>query len=249
MQFFSRYENLRCSIAQTIVIQSPPVNFFELLDVINLKNAIRYRDELLGAHLNHLGVSHLIDIGCDFGSLLASCNNYGIDSFGYDISLEAVEACRVSHLNAEAISFQTIVDNPEKYLSLAIKKSANVKLVRAISILNTIGGKWDDEALREKVLANAIFYSDYLIITSQKKLLKKICNQYSLEVVTHLGPQKKSISFSYATYLQYGHPLFARNFALEIRFWQKLTLGRRFFQDRVSVYSRHTVILRKKGLG
>ena len=246
MYLFSRYENLRCALTHAITIQTRPVNFFEHLDLINLKNAISYRDELLAAHLNNLGITHLVDIGCDFGSLLSSCKSYGIKELGYDLSPEAVAACKISNLNADIASFENIVEKPEAYLSAFFALSTDSSTVRAISILNTIGGKWEDESLRNKVLSTAVAESDYLVITSHNRLLKNICKKFSLEVVTYLGPKKKSISFSYATYLQYGHPLFARNFPLEIRFWQKLTLGRRFFQDRISVYSRHTVILRKK---
>jgi hypothetical protein len=126
--------------------------FFEHLDLINLRNAISYRDEFLAAHLNNLGITHLVDIGCDFGSLLSSCKSYGIKELGYDLSPEAVAACKISNLNAGIASFENIVEKPEAYLSAFFALSTDSSTVRAISILNTIGGKWEDESLRNKVL-------------------------------------------------------------------------------------------------
>jgi len=246
MQRFSRYENLHCAAAKNIRISNLPSNLIQHLDLINLKHAISYRDELIAAHLKNLGVTEVIDIGCDFGNLLNTCENLGIKAKGYDIDPNAVESCRNSNLTAEIASFNSIAESPEQYLKFDYNLDETDEKSTAISILNVIGGKWKDLRLRKRLIVCCIERADFFIITADKRLLKRILKEFSLQVVTFLGPQSKTLPRYFLTFLQYGHPLFLRNSNFEMRFWQKLTMGKRSFQDRISAYTRHSVILKKK---
>ena len=101
MILFERYEHLLIRNNRSIVIDQVDSlsSFIKLLNLIDLKHAISYRDELISAHLRNLRVQELIDIRCDFGNLVSIANNYGISALGIDADIDAVLLAKNSGLN------------------------------------------------------------------------------------------------------------------------------------------------------
>ena len=244
-KLFSRYSGLEVSHVRTLMLSNTPKDLNSLLDMINLKTAILYRDELIAAHLKSLGVTYVIDVGCDFGSLLSACKHQDITSHGYDIDDFAVELCLRSGASAEVLSFQDLMSNPNLKLTPRIQSQDKSRQVVAISILNILHGDWEDTTLRDQLIFACLSKADYLVITADTKLLKQLLKRFSLEIVRFLGRNQKPISRWRSVYAQFGHPLFTRSSNLELRFWQKLTIKRSRLQDRIENYVRLTVILKK----
>ncbi len=213
----------------------------EILNLIDLKHAISYRDELVSAHLRELKVSTLIDIGCDFGNLVSIANNYGISSMGIEANMDAVNLAKDSGLNVVQGTFQEVVSED-------FNKEWGGDGILAVSLLNVLGGDWENHELKNKLIKFCIFNSDYFVTSVFKKDLKLLVNEHNLEIVTFISSNRKPISRPIATYLQYGHPLFSRKNIFELRIWQKLTLGKFLFQKRIEPFHRHVVILRKKSI-
>ena len=68
---FGNYKNLYIEKDSHLIdFTSVPNDIDEYSFLIAQKHAIAFRDEMLAAHLKRLGVATLLDIGCDFGSLI-----------------------------------------------------------------------------------------------------------------------------------------------------------------------------------
>jgi hypothetical protein len=233
--------------AATINIQHYPTSIKELSDTINLKYAIAYRDELIAANLAALQVGYITDIGCDFGNLISSCGLFGINGHGIEPSEEALELCASSGLNAIPGDYCSIISKPKEHLGPRVTPElGGENLIRAISLLNVFSAHWPNLNLREKLIETCISECDYFVVTCNKQDFKYLLNKFNLELETFIGVIQKPISRSRAALMQYGHPIFLRNSRLEMAFWQKLTKGRFFHEERITIYSRHTVIFRVK---
>jgi hypothetical protein len=244
-KLFSRYAGLEVGFSRTLMISNLSVDLNSLLDKINLKAAIQYRDELIAARLKSLGVTYLIDVGCDFGSLLSASQQQDIPSHGYDIDEFAVQLCSKFGASAEVLSFQDLVAEPDLNLIPRIKPRLQDNEIVAISILNIIHGEWNDISLRDNLILACISKADYIVITADKRLLNQIMKRFSLEIVCFLGSKQKPISRWYSIYSQFGHPLFAKSSNFELRFWQKITKKDFYLQDRIENFVRLTVILKQ----
>lgn len=244
---FGRYVNLQMCNATTIKIQHYPTSFKELSDTINLKHAIAYRDELIAANLSTLQVGYITDIGCDFGNLISSCGSFGIDGHGIEPSEEALQLCASFGIDAIFGDYHSIISSPQEHLGPRSKpETGGAKVIRAISLLNVFSAHWPDLKLREKLIETCILECDYFVVTCNKRDLKYLLRKFNLELETFIGAIQKPISRSRATLMQYGHPILFRNSRLEMAFWQKITKGRRFHEERITIYSRHTAILKVK---
>ena len=113
-------------------------------------------------------------------------------------------------------------------------------------MLNVLGGDWKNLELKNKLIEFCITNSDYFVTTIFKRDLKLLVREHNLEIVTFISSNGKPISRNFATFLQYGHPLFSRKNIFELRVWQKLTLGKFLFQKRIEPFHRHVVILKKR---
>ena len=78
--------------------------------LINQKFAIQYRDELVANALGALSVTRIVDVGCDFGSLLFAGANAGIVGIGLDPSQEAITLCQGAGLAAVQGGYQALSD-------------------------------------------------------------------------------------------------------------------------------------------
>ena len=118
--FFSNYSNLRIN-PQNRQIESIPIPG-DLVDQSFLAvqaAAIRLRDEVISLNLKTMGVSTLLDVGCDFGSLLELANQNGIEARGIDVNLDSIRKAREAGFNVTNLSMEELFPTKiSDYMSL-----------------------------------------------------------------------------------------------------------------------------------
>jgi hypothetical protein len=245
-QIFGNYSNLSINPLTGIVeIIEQPKTLSRVFDVINQKNAINHRDELIVANLKELGVTHLLDIGCDFGSLIHKAGASNIATLGLEVNPMAIRLLTRAGLPFCEESIQTFVQGSitdEKFNDFTF--SANTL---AISCLNILHGEWKDPNLRERLIDTIFATGDLFIITATSKQLRKILKRKEITLVGFLGTTQRPISRYWSDILQYGqtHHFKQKIFAsIENRIY-RLLVGKFLYSEKLMNYTRLVVILKK----
>jgi hypothetical protein len=214
-----------------------------LHSLINQKNAISHRDEMLIATLKHLGVTHLIDIGCDFGNLINAATKSGIKAIGLEINPIAISHLENAQMNYVEMSIQEFVSSPEDNQKL--KDFLEEPGALAISCLNIINGDWKDNGLRDDLIDKMLSLSDICVITGLKRQLIQLKKRRKIQIIGFLGPRNRPISRSRSELYQYGNFHF-------LRFWggariesviYRFFVSRFKYTDKISNYVQMVVII------
>lgn len=227
---------------QTVYSSDKVSNDFEM---IARKTAINFRDELISAALFDLNIDFLIDIGCDFGSLLAAVSKKGIIATGLDVDKTALRLARSARLDARSYSIQRICGS--NTLANFIPQKAKIT---SVSCLNILHSNNFNKQLRNKLLDIMLSEFDYVIISCDRKLLNKLKNSHNLEVVRFISQINRPISRINSILQQYGTTFFFTSIFfhnLEQIFW-KTMLGKFTYINPVASYSKLCVIVKKSNI-
>jgi hypothetical protein len=214
------------------------------LSLLNQMYAIQYRDETLVHEMKFLGVMYVVDVGCDFGSLIWYAGKAGMTSIGFDNSEHSLKLCSDANLHAENVSFQTIAKFgiPEKFL-IGFEQNTT-----AVSLLNVLHGNWLDEEMRNALITHCISISRFLVITATKHQLRLLKQTHNLRVVTFIGNNTRPITKISSRLSQYGLPFMFKNHILARL---ESVISRRvlkivfIFPQKILNYSSLCVILEK----
>lgn len=243
-QLFGNYSNIFINpVSGSIELNKFPTELNALHSLINQKNAISNRDEMLVASLKNLGVTHLIDIGCDFGNLINAANKSGIRALGLEIIPTSISLLENAKLNYVEMSIQEFVASPENNLKLRnfLEESGTL----AISCLNILHGNWEDCGLRDDLLDKMLSLSQICVITGSSGQIRRLKRRRKIQVIGFLGPRNRAISKSYSELLQYGQ------FYL-LKFWggrrvesiiYRILIGRFKYTEKISNYLQLVVII------
>lgn len=204
--------------------------------------AIRLRDEVISLNLKAMGVSTLLDVGCDFGSLLELANQKGIKARGIDVNLDSIRKAREAGLNTTNLSMEDLF--PTKISDfVTLTQSGHT----ALSCLNILHGEWKDKTIRDKFISNSLNYFDYVVITSTRKQLKKIQREHDITFFKFIGPRNGPITKFQYTLSQYGTTFFftGRLHKIEKSFWQIFT-GGYSYANPVNTYLDLVIIMSSK---
>ena len=218
----------------------------EELAAIEQKNAIRARDEKIALWLNRNNIGFLLDVGCDFSSLLNEANKLGIASLGLDIDSISLALVRSAKLNASRISIEDIVAAGK----LLLFPPSEGKQLRAVSCLNILHSGDLDTKIRTDFLNICLNDADFVIVTLTKKILNQLKSEVHFEVFGFVGGGKRPISDTKAQLLQYGTTFKFKGklHILEHFFWKKIR-GSYDFPLPSRSYDKLVVILAKPKIG
>lgn len=238
---FGNYGNLHINQSKSAIdYLHVPTELNEYSFLIAQKYAIAFRDEMLVANLKNLGVATLLDIGCDFGSLIHSASNHGILARGVDVSDSAINLAKMANLDVVKYSIdQLIVDRSFQNVALPQKRGFS-----AVSCLNILHGKWEDSSKRDEFLDICLSNYDYVAITVTRELLSYFQKMFGLKYVQFIGPGNRPIRNVSSQLTQYGTTFFfnGRMHLVECHFW-RLLLGSRRFPNPIDNYLRLTAIV------
>ena len=238
---FGNYENLYVNLGKrSIDYLKVPSEFDEYSSLIAQKYAIAFRDEMLVANLEKLGVATLLDIGCDFGSLLYSASNSGIIARGIDTSDSALNLAKMADLDVIKYSIdQIMLDGSFQFVSLPDTKGFS-----AVSCLNILHGTWENTGKRDEFLGICLNNYDYVVITCTRQLLRHFKKQFKLNYVQFIGPRNCPIRKVSSQLSQYGTTSFfkRRMHMVERLFW-KLLFGSRRYPNPVNNYLSLTTVV------
>ena len=240
MRRFSNYRNLRIDENLNIEFIHDKNNLINSL--ILQKYAISCRDELIAAELFKHNVDFLIDIGCDFGSLLAAAKKKSIQNLGLDIDETALNLCKTSKLNAVKYSIEKIVRS--KTLSSFIPEKSKIN---AVSCLNILHSKYFDVYLKKQLIEIMLKEFDFVVISVDKETLKKLNKQHNFHIVSYISQRNKPISRTQSVLAQYGTTFYFNNILLhnlEYNFW-KLIFGHYVCPNPINSYMRTAVIIKR----
>jgi len=240
MRRFSNYRNLK--IDENLNVELVHDKYELTNSLILLKHAISCRDHLIAAELFKHNVDFLIDIGCDFGSLLAAAKKNSIQSLGLDIDKTALNLCKTSKLNAVKYSIEKICKS--KTLSNFIPEKSKIS---AVSCLNILHSQNFDVHLRKQLIKIMLREFDFVVISVNKKTLKKLNKQHNFHIVSFVSQINKPISRINSVLQQYGTTFYFKNILLhnlEYNFW-KLIFGHYVCPNPINSYLRMTVIIRR----
>lgn len=248
MKNFSRYKNLKLTPNTShIRINFQDLSFVESQRIINQANSINHRNQLICLVLKSLHTEILIDLGCDFGSLLATANDFGISGIGLDIDERAVTEVLESGQFAIVGDFQNLTD--DTFFQDLIKKSRNYEPRKrvALSILNVIHSDDFDVQFRNNLLHSIKDKVTSLVLTctkSQLKQIRSILPEFS--DIQFIGHRQGPISRSRSQLLQYGRLFIFRNrlSILEDYFWS-WNPSKFLYPNTFDSYSRLVVVLSK----
>ncbi len=244
-KLFGNYSNLFINPKtwQVEIIENPKK--LDLLhSLINHKNAIINRDEMLVASLKSLGVTDLVDIGCDFGSLLLQARLKGIRSLGLEINPSAVSLLKNADMTFIELSIQQLCEEPKSSKDLNEFIASSDKL--AVSCLNLLHGYWADPSLRESLVDLMLSLSEFAVITATSDQLKGLARKRRIEVIGYLGPRNRALSKTRSNILQYGQSYLLRFWGgrrLENRIY-RLALGQFRYPEKMSNYLSLVVLIR-----
>ena len=243
-ELFGNYGNLRINrYSHSIDCIQIPLEIDQKLFLIAQKYAITFRDEMIVARLNKNGVVTLLDIGCDFGSLLLAAGKQGIRSRGVDILDSTLALARMADLDVIKYSIQQIVRD-KSFQSVSLSDTEGLS---AVSCLNILHGKWEDIGLRDEFLKMCLNNYDYVVITATRELLRHFSKQFNLTYTEFIGPANRPIRKISSQLSQYGTTFYfkGRMHVVECHFW-KLILGSRSFPNPVNNYLNLVVIISKR---
>lgn len=242
---WGRYEGLRVVYDESVPnviperIEGP---LLERLSQVNQAYAIAYRDRLIAEVLMELGVQRNLDIGCDFGSLVATLSHFGIKSSGIDPAAEAVQAARASGLDVTYGSIEELLESEEGHLAAF----CNGEGLASVSCLNIAHVRWADEQARWSFLKALVRHADFTIVTLTSGDVKRLSRVTGCRVVTRLSNRLGSYSKARATLEQYGYRAFG-NPLLDavLRSASRLKPNRVLFPDKIRPYASLVVVLSK----
>lgn len=204
-------------------LDKQPSSLLAEMATIEQNNATHARDEKLAAWLKWHKISFLLDIGCDFGSLLNECQKIGIDALGYDNDSTALEFVASANLRGSNVSIQDIIMAGNLLLPSDILTQHNKKLI-AVSCLNILHSGNMDHELRKNLLSIFLSDADLVVVTLTKRLLKQLRSELHFKVIGFVGGTQKPISDTFAQLNQYGTTFRFTRFLhrLEKKFWETL---------------------------
>lgn len=227
------------------VIQKSPIlqkTLYEELGVIDQKNAIQARDEKIAAWLNWQKADFLLDVGCDFGSLLNECNKLGIESIGYDIDPSAIQLLISANLNHRSVSIEDIVNAGELLLPTTFQN----KQLRAVSCLNILHSGNLSSSTRERFIKICLDDADFVVVTLTKSMLKRLQRKVSFQVLGFIGGTQNPISDFNSQLRQYGSTFkFRGRLGRVEKFFWGLIYGRYDYPKPSNSYEKLVVILAK----
>ena len=238
---FGNYGNLRINrVSQSIDYIQVPLEIDQKLFLIAQKVAIVFRDEMIIAKLNQSGVVSLLDIGCDFGSLLLEAGKQGIRARGVDVLDSTLALARMADLDVVKYSIEQIVaDKSFRSVSLSERRGFS-----AVSCLNILHGNWEDVGVRDKFLEMCLDSFDYVVITATRELFTHFSKKFNLTYAEFIGPANRPMHKISSQLSQYGTTFYfkGRMHIVECHFW-KLIFGSRRYPNPVNNYLNLVIII------
>lgn len=238
---FGNYRGLKVNpITSELKIDQWPTGFNDKIGLIAHKYAISFRDELITLWLKKLNVNYLLDVGCDFGSLLSRAAESGIASIGVDVDEESLQLARKIGLNVRSYSIEQILSDGE----IAHFFPSRNRCLTAVSCLNIMHGNWEDTREREKLLSIFLNDADFVIVTLTSCQLRRLQKRVRFQIVAFLGETNRPLSRWRSQIRQYGLTFFfkGRFHLLEKAFWE-LILGQYRNPNPVNTYIGLVVVL------
>lgn len=176
------------------------MEFDQKIDLIAQKYAIVFLDEMIVARLNQHGFVTLLDIGCDFGSLLLAAGKQGINARGVDVLDSTLALARMADLDVVKYSIQQIVaDKSFRSVSLSDRKG-----FAAVSCLNILHGNWEDIAVRDEFLKMCLDNYDYVVFTAPRELFRHFSKKFNSTYAEFIVPANRPIRKISSQISQYG---------------------------------------------
>jgi hypothetical protein len=238
---FGNYENLFINLEKhSIDYIRIPQNIDENSFLISQKTAIVFRDEILVANLKQLGVETLLDVGCDFGSLIYLASENGILARGIDVKDSAINLSKAAKLDVLKHSIDQILAN-KSFESVALPQ---VPGRSSVSCLNILHGEWADAQDRDLFLEICLNNYDYVVITVTRDLFRHFRKKFKLTSYRFIGPSNRPIGKLSSQLSQYGTTFYLRGklHLVECQFWRVMVGGRRF-PNPINNYLRLTVVI------
>lgn len=177
---FGRYKDLRVSRSPySVQVEPKRCSGTDHANLTNHAAAIWFRDGLIASRLTGWGVRSVIDIGSDFGSLLAACESEGMEALGIDADESAVELCRSAGLRC-------VEGRIEDIATVGLRESlgrdwTHFKRPLAISCLNILHGFWPEPRTRERFMSEIFEVADVVVWTSFKSELRRDLRRVGLQ--------------------------------------------------------------------
>lgn len=199
---FGNYRGLSINPTSGVIEKSSILyeSLFQALGVIDQKNAIQMSDEKIATWLQWWNVNFLLDVGCDFGSLLNECNKLGIETVGYDIDETSIRLLSLAKLNYRRISIEDIVQSG----NLLLPNRIQGKGLRAVSCLNILHSGNLDATTREEFIRICLSDADFVVVTLTKRMLRRLNRKLCFQVNGFIGASQKPITDYQSQLLQYG---------------------------------------------
>jgi hypothetical protein len=149
----------------------------------------------------------------------------------------------MADLDVIKYSIQQIVAD-KSFQSVSLR---DTKGFSAVSCLNILHGKWEDNSVRDEFLKMCLNNYDYVVITATRALLRHFSKQCNLTYTEFIGPANRPIRKISSQLSQYGTTFYCngRMHVVECHFW-KLILGSRSFPNPVNNYLNLVVIISKR---
>jgi hypothetical protein len=241
---FGNYRGLSINPISGVIEKTSTLQetLYEELGVIDQKNAIQMRDEKIAAWLHWWNVNFLLDVGCDFGSLLNECNKLGIESLGYDIDQTSISLLSLAKLNFRRVSIEEIVQAG----NLLLPNQVSGEKLMAVSCLNILHSGNLDATTREEFVRICLSNADFVVITLTKRMLRQLGRKLSFQVNGFVGANQKPISDYQSQLLQYGATFRFKGKLgyLEKSFWRILH-GQYSYPQPHNSYDKLVVIISK----
>lgn len=154
--------------------------------------------------LSRLRVTNLLDVGCDFGSLIHEVSKYGIVARGFDVNEELIDLAKTSRLDAVSCSIEDIVSlGSFKSLRLNSKEGFS-----AVSCLNLLHGEWENRDTPSRFLGICLEEYDYVVIIADRKFFSSISKEFDLTYALFLNPSGRPSPKFLLHLSQYGSTFF-----------------------------------------
>jgi hypothetical protein len=247
---WSRYQHYRIkpgSNSPQIQIDSRGLSLIDRLSLINRAIAIQHRDMLIVETLAEFGVKQLIDIGCDFGSLLAQAREYGIEAVGLDPDPAACELAKAAGLKVQDGSVQKILKMQDNPFSIYLDNCMNAPI--AITALNITHARWTDDESRFRFIGIMLENAQYVAVSLSSRDTRKLVSKTGASVVMRLSHRNGNYSKSASCRSQYGWPSLGFKIGnLAIARIMSYSPRKYKYPDCIHAYASLVVILKSKDL-
>lgn len=247
---WSRYQHYRIkpgSNSPQIQIDSRGLSLIDRLSLINRAIAIQHRDMLIVETLAEFGVKQLIDIGCDFGSLLAQAREYGIEAVGLDPDPAACELAKAAGLKVQDGSVQKILKMQDNPFSIYLDNCMNAPI--AITALNFTHVRWTDDESRFRFIGIMLENAQYVAVSLSSRDTRKLVSKTGASVVMRLSHRNGNYSKSASCRSQYGWPSLGFKIGnLAIARIMSYSPRKYKYPDCIHAYASLVVILKSKDL-